>query len=894
MRQSVFVRLRQRRRPLLRELMVLACALALGLGYSRWNADAYLPSLDGNVYSMLALEDSLLMVLSKGNRNSLVRIDHAGTLLNYMSTADGQAFQYLESDGETVYAILSYEKGGKTLQRLTALSLSDTAMRARTLAELTSPRGALAGVIWKEIYLPTEAGGPEGTEEAGTEKTEVHTLTLSGLNGQGQGFLAHVDLETGHVGFETILPGESILFLKYIADGHYVWISRDKEAGQYQNGVWQRDVLAEFSDTPLHISTCGTRCFISDSISGDVFEILPEGDPVRFRQGEDFIGDSGFQYRQLEVYTTYQSQSDDVRLVGLCASANSGVIAGEDWSVRELHTGALQLRMLWQHGWPAVLLFWAILAALVETFFSILHSHRLSVRLLLCQVLAAAVLLGGITAVQYRSFQETIREEAYQKLRLIGGSLAAVLSSNETFDDSASVGLAVDRLERQISMAMAGQDQEYGVCAVWDGAQGPVIASDSAVPAGYLLEDVKSRDYVSAVSHALRQGKGRLERIQTDTSYDYLYAQPFSQGDRTGCIAVSQNEKVLLAGQEEFLQRLLPFLAVCPLLFLALAWITRRLLHPLDEIQRALEEFYTCGSGGQMQLDGMPHTELYEVGRVFNQLSIQTRVQLNELKNINGAYARLVPDCLLRMLHRNSVTELSAGDHAPVDGALLILIPRGFSADRASLGHLTGLAAELIAQSGGMLVDYDEGLYALTALLPEAERARACGRECLEQLEQNRMPVMAAVLTETVELGVFGGDSLLYPLAVSQDMRRKQAALERVLDFGALAVENGCAGRTGLRLLGWDNGMELYEDPACRPPDWQSRWREAAALWDSALRLFRERDFPAAMGLFAKVLRRMPEDNAARWYLFRCDALRGGNACPSDTELLFDWREGRP
>ena len=85
-----------------------------------------------------------------------------------------------------------------------------------------------------------------------------------------------------------------------------------------------------------------------------------------------------------------------------------------------------------------------------------------------------------------------------------------------------------------------------------------------------------------------------------------------SQGGRAGCIAISQNEEVLLAGQAKFLQRLLPLLAVCPLLFLALAWITRRLLRPLDEIQRALEEFYTRGSGGQMQLCGMPHTELYE------------------------------------------------------------------------------------------------------------------------------------------------------------------------------------------------------------------------------------------------------------------------------------------
>ena len=115
MKRLIFAQLRQKRRLLFRELILLACALALGLGYSYWNTDTYLPTLDGNIYSMLALEDSLLMVLSKGNRNSLVRIGHTGRLLNYVDTADRQAFQYLESDGETVYAILSYEKGRKTL-----------------------------------------------------------------------------------------------------------------------------------------------------------------------------------------------------------------------------------------------------------------------------------------------------------------------------------------------------------------------------------------------------------------------------------------------------------------------------------------------------------------------------------------------------------------------------------------------------------------------------------------------------------------------------------------------------------------------------------------------------------------------------------------------------------
>lgn len=544
MKPRIFTWLRRKRRLLFRELTVLVCALALGLGYSLWKSDTYLPSIDGNIYSMLALEDSLLMVLSHGNRNSLVRIDHTGALLNYMDTVQGQAFQDLESDGETVYAILSYEKNGAALQRLVSLSLRHRAMRTKPLAELTGLRGAPEDVVWKEIYLPSE-----------DELTP--TLKLAGLDSQGRSYLAHWELNTGQVEVERILPDEAVLFLKYAAEGHYIWVNQDKEAGQYVDGVWQRDILSGVSETPLHISTCGTRCFLSDSVSGDIFQLFPDGSSVLFRRGMDGIGSSGFQYRQLETYTTYLSPEGEVRIVGLCANEQGSVIAGEDWNIHALRPGVLRLLMLWQHGWLAAAVSWVILAAFAEAFHGILRSPRLSVRLLLCEVMVAAFLLTAMVLVQYRSFQETMREEAYQKLRLTGGSLTASLSYQEQSDPE-SVDGAVRQLERQVGAAMAGREQEYTVCVVWNTENGPVIASDNTIPDGYLLEDVKSRGYFSALSRVLRSGMAALERVQTDISFDYVYAQPFSQDGRSGCVAVSQSEASMLAGRIRFFQSLLP------------------------------------------------------------------------------------------------------------------------------------------------------------------------------------------------------------------------------------------------------------------------------------------------------------------------------------------------
>lgn len=83
-----------------------------------------------------------------------------------------------------------------------------------------------------------------------------------------------------------------------------------------------------------------------------------------------------------------------------------------------------------------------------------------------------------------------------------------------------------------------------------------------------------------------------------------------------------------------------------------------------------------------------------------------------------------------------------------------------------------------------------------------------------------------------------------------------------------------------------------YEDPRLRPGSWRSQWELAGPLWAEAMELFREKRFAEAMRKFARVLRLIPEDDAARWYLFRCESLRDTDpAHPLDTGLLFNWRD---
>lgn len=879
MKAKIIGQLKRWRGLLVRQGIVFLCVIALGLAFAAFNKDLFLPTLDGNVYAMLPYEHELFMVLSKERNNSLVRVDNSGKLLNYAVTNSDQAFEELEVLDSTVYAILDHYDKGVITQELVSLSLLKASMRTNSLLRLSEIGGEdTSDITWSGVYLP-----PEGEPSP--------ALRLTGIDSRGRGCLLYWNLETGQTKLLNVLEGERLYALKYVEDGHYVWIDMEGRAGQYIHGVWQRDVFKDKMETPHHISTYQNYVFVADSVTGDIYELLPDGSAQLHRSGGDRIGSSRFQYQKLEIFTTYPDEQGEIRIIGLCADGSGSVVAGEDRYMDELDGGWLGLQAILLRGWYAAQKFWVFFALVVEGIHAILCSRRLLVRIALCEVAMGVLLLAFVAVVQYTFFRITILSNAQQTMQLIGGNLALTLSDRAEMHET-EISASVEELRRLSSVSQENGQKDYLVSVVWDTPAGPAIGYDARHPEGYLVEDVKSRDYFDVVTEILAR-KDRtpsLEYIYYDSYTDYLYVQCFSQMGRIGCVTVSQEEAVITAENGTFFDSLLPILVACPLLmFVLLICITWRFLRPLGTIREALEEFYDCGGGNQMALDGMPKTELYEVGRVFNQLSLQTRVQLNALSSINDSYVRLVPDCLLKLLDKRDVLSLSAGECVSVDGALVMFIPGQAARDAAGLEALVRPAAEQIQAHQGMITDYDEALGALVSIFAQREQAQDCARQSLTAFDEMGSRVMAAVFTERVEFGVFGSEQLIIPLAVSEKLSRRREVLARLNGFGAILVHNGAAEEKSLRLLGWDDGLPYYEDTTCRPAHWQAQWRDAAAVWAEGMEYFRAADFIAAMRRFARVLRTVPSDDAARWYLYRCESLRDRPEAAGETGLLFDW-----
>lgn len=351
-----------------------------------------------------------------------------------------------------------------------------------------------------------------------------------------------------------------------------------------------------------------------------------------------------------------------------------------------------------------------------------------------------------------------------------------------------------------------------------------------------------------------------------------------------GCLVLAMVQLGRMDDWVWLFQQLLPILASCSLVFLFLFWITRRLLAPLDSIRRTLEEFYTCGGGNTIPLTGIPHTELYEMSRVFNQLSLQARTQMNDLQAVNAAYQRLVPNSLLQILDKPDVSALKPGDTITQTASLLVLALREPESSLEQSVPVIHQAADSIGAFGGMVVDHDEELKALIALFPTWKQALACAQTALG----HRLPVTAALLREQVVFGVFGGEHLLLPLALSAHMARRFALIALLRQFGARDIR--CDGDTAqLRLLGWDDGLTFYEETRWRGSAWNALWQEAKPLWDQAMESYQQGRFAPAMRKLAQFLSVLPDDQAARWYLFRCNTLRDEGVKPPNLDLLAHW-----
>lgn len=270
-----------------------------------------------------------------------------------------------------------------------------------------------------------------------------------------------------------------------------------------------------------------------------------------------------------------------------------------------------------------------------------------------------------------------------------------------------------------------------------------------------------------------------------------------------------------------------------------------------------------------------------------------------ELEQINLAYERFVPREFLGYLGKRSIVEVRRGDHVQREMSLLFADIRGFTSlsERMTpkenfefLNQYLHHVSPIVREHNGFIDKYIGD--AIMALFPEsaADALRAANALHAEVVRYNTQRADAGhapirigigVHTGSLMMGILGEAERLQGTVISDAVNVASRLEGLTKTYGAsvlasertlrLAEDANISPRFvgAVRVKGKQEPVSIFEIFDGDPAPIRELKRSTKPEFEEGLRLYQERSFAEASVCMSAVLRKNPEDRAARLYLER-------------------------
>lgn len=258
------------------------------------------------------------------------------------------------------------------------------------------------------------------------------------------------------------------------------------------------------------------------------------------------------------------------------------------------------------------------------------------------------------------------------------------------------------------------------------------------------------------------------------------------------------------------------------------------------------------------------------------------------------AYYRFAPKNIERLLNKESITEVTSGNVTRLNGTMGLIStvgPRSGSEEEISrLNRLLALIGRYQEEKDGVFVSNDGSLSILRFLFMENNADTLnCSIDFLKELEEQEASHARSIPRTTILLhyssfvyGVAGTNQQSSTFLVSPDTDEiehftawfRERGLRLVISETVKERENyaGALRCIGYIQMGSSGGkMNMYE--VLDAYDVRERDRKLAVCgrFAQALELFYQHDFYLARSAFSDILKELPTDQIAKWYLFTCE-----------------------
>lgn len=280
------------------------------------------------------------------------------------------------------------------------------------------------------------------------------------------------------------------------------------------------------------------------------------------------------------------------------------------------------------------------------------------------------------------------------------------------------------------------------------------------------------------------------------------------------------------------------------------------------------------------------------------------RAHNESLRMLSNSYSRFVPFAFLKLLGRDSLQSVLPGDHARLNMAVLYADLRGFTTLSEQLGAagifailkecVTAIEPPIVA-NGGFINHYQGD--AITALFPYgADTALEAAKGIVAALRGlNAGRIARGEPALRMGIGINFGELMLGAIGSADrldvnvvgdtvNLTARTEGLNKI--FGSACMVTGLTVEKlahpehfSLRevdrvvVSGRSDPVVVHELLDCDSPATRELKLEGAAVFARGLELYRKGAFAVAVGVFAEVLGRDPEDAVAALYVQRCAEL---------------------
>lgn len=422
---------------------------------------------------------------------------------------------------------------------------------------------------------------------------------------------------------------------------------------------------------------------------------------------------------------------------------------------------------------------------------------------------------------------------------------------------------------------------------VRDGSLFTGISKD--YPLFYPLDVFKNSNELNVYESALKEKAPKLiETIYPNGQYDSWIVPILNPSNDVIALLELGSSKADTARQEQTFIKVMSMITagVLIIILIPIVLVLRRILKPVYEIEASLQEF--AATKQRKKINYYSKDEFYRMSQIVNNILEETQVQLYNLSRINNMYFRFFPERFFSLLKKKSVADIDLGDSIAINRPVAILSMK--YEDIKEINKNFSIINRLVNEYDGVISINDRHLSNLTAIYSEnTEAALEAQLMTVSAIEAenvtNELQFVTILDKMEVQLEV-GGDSKRLSIVILS--KRLDCIYEHMPLFSQLGCmmlvtkeildEMADKKQHTYRYIGYILDQEhqkihLYDLFEADRQSVRELKKETQFIFNKALECFYKRDFYQAKNLFSIVIRENKEDEIARWYVFRCDAL---------------------